>query len=167
MSLNRLQELVMDREAWSTAVHGVTMSRTLTELKSNWTELNSILGILIQRMIEGVFKTWKHLYIFISFLKVDFQISRNKTWQWYNSNWKTNILRSNIIHRLPTIKRDDLAYLIYLKEYKFDQMSITQVDTLRFILLLFPKISCYWCLSMNYLLDQILSSSATQFVFCK
>ena len=28
MSLGRLQELVMDREAWSTVVHGVTKSRT-------------------------------------------------------------------------------------------------------------------------------------------
>ena len=28
MSFNKLQEFVMDREAWSTAVHGVAKSRT-------------------------------------------------------------------------------------------------------------------------------------------
>ena len=37
MSLSRLRELVMDREAWRAVVHGVTKSRTQL---SNWTELD-------------------------------------------------------------------------------------------------------------------------------
>ena len=37
MRLNKLWELVMDRETWHTAIHGVTKSQTWL---SNWTELN-------------------------------------------------------------------------------------------------------------------------------
>ena len=39
MSLSELRELVMDREAWHAAIHGVTKSRTRL---SNWTELKPI-----------------------------------------------------------------------------------------------------------------------------
>ena len=37
LSLSKLQELVMDREAWHAVIHGVTKSQTWL---SEWTELN-------------------------------------------------------------------------------------------------------------------------------
>ena len=40
MSLSELRELVMDREAWPAAIHGVAKNRTWL---NNWTELNEVL----------------------------------------------------------------------------------------------------------------------------
>ena len=41
VTLNELREMVMDREAWHAAIHGVTKSQTRL---SDWTELNWIMN---------------------------------------------------------------------------------------------------------------------------
>ena len=43
VSLNELWEMVMDREAWRAAIHGVTKSQTQV---SDWTELNRHLDVI-------------------------------------------------------------------------------------------------------------------------
>ena len=51
MSLNQLQKLVKDREAWCAAIHGVAMSQTRL---SDWTELNVHIVLIWEYGEEGL-----------------------------------------------------------------------------------------------------------------
>ena len=64
MSLSKLRELLMDRESWCAAIHGVTESQTWL---SNWTELNPESIIEIWTNALRVSLCWrKYLFIWVS-----------------------------------------------------------------------------------------------------
>ena len=60
MSLSELWELVMDREAWRAAVHGVAESQAMTE---DWTEEA---GKEVQRKGGWVVSLYLYLYLYLS-----------------------------------------------------------------------------------------------------
>ena len=60
MSLSKLQESVIDREAWRAVIHGVEKSRTRL---SDWTELNSK-EIWLSLQKKGKVVTWSYLSSF-------------------------------------------------------------------------------------------------------
>ena len=65
VSLSELQELVMDREAWHAAIHGVTKSRTRL---NDWTELNWTESEIKVSRVSSFWRLWKkNLFIILSY----------------------------------------------------------------------------------------------------
>ena len=67
MSLSNLWELVMDREPWHPAIHGVTKSRTWlgnwTELKKEINENNKFWVLFLEIEIDSISHLWRQCFL--------------------------------------------------------------------------------------------------------
>ena len=94
MSLGELRELVMDREAWRAAIHGVAESDTTEWL--SWSELNNILQYIKTHSCSFNF-------IFIYFF--------------YNFIFKLMAYLMDVIWKLYSSDKNEIRTLSWLKIY--------------------------------------------------
>ena len=89
MSLSKLQELVMDREAWRAVIHGVTKSQTRL---SNWTELKWLTKEMKIRELEPMKRA----------------IWRSSWEQWIvvepRSDWRLELQKENMVNEMRVIR---------------------------------------------------------------
>ena len=90
VSLSELRELVMDREAWHAAIHGVTKSRTQL---NDWTELNWMhIQIAHDPRLQVIFMAYETLTYYLQFF---FLMSSGP--MWISASWATSNDQSQVM----------------------------------------------------------------------
>ena len=140
MSLNKLWELVTDRKAWCTVIHGVTKSRTWlsdwTEL--NWTELNyspaqNSLSFVSFTFIHpsclnlGITYCEKHLLITLTKLKINYILRCSHRILFFPgliTAWWWSLTQSNIRWLSKRIQLPSLSLSLACVNVSKDEMVI-------------------------------------------
>ena len=113
MSLSRLRELVMDREAWRAAIHGVTKSwtrlRDCTEL--NWRSFN--LTWLQGKQAIFPFFFFQCCYLLLNFSIKSDQLLYLGQYQYWKSKEAKIISAWNMTREMLFLQRDGLGFSVF------------------------------------------------------
>ena len=130
MGLSRLQELVMDKEAWHATIYGVTKSRTwLSEL--NWTNISFV--------AETHQNTVLFIYVLIQQILTEHLLTCGRHSRWYLAmQWTRHYLtfsQGTNINNRRDIKMDIDHLILFLGLYQ--DKSFKYVEFISYLNLLF------------------------------